>query len=232
MTLVRVEPPEHLARSYGMPGQFVEVLIDGESGYFVLAGAPGAHPWELVMRPGGGASDVLLAAPVGRALEITAALGEGFPMDAARGRELVIALSGTGIAAGRPLVRRRLADGDAARTQVYVGTRTEAELALVADIDAWRDSGVNVVVCLSQYQGQGQGQGQGTGTGTGMGAGEAGRDARFAYGYVQEVIRERVTPGAWAHAHVFAVGVASMVQALRALAPELGLSPERVLTNH
>jgi NAD(P)H-flavin reductase len=209
MTAVRIEPSEEIARSYTTPGQFVEVRVDGETGYFVLAGAPGAHPWELVMRPGGGASDVLLPAPIGRAVEVTAAIGDGFPMAAARGRELVVALSGTGIAAGRPIVGRRVADGDAARTQVFVGTRTRAELALAADIGRWREAGVRVVVCLSQ---PGEVEGEG-----------------FARGYVQDVIRDRATRGAWA---IFTVGVSSMADALRALAPELGLSPDRVLTNH
>ena len=222
MTIVRVVPPADIAGTYTTPGQYVEVRIDGETGYFVLAGPPGANPWELVMRSGGGASDVLLAAHPGRALEITPALGDGFPMDAARGRDVVIALSGTGIAAGRPLVGRRVADGDAARTQVFVGTRTRGELALAGDIDAWTSAGITVVICLSQ--------------GTPGDPGEPGEDPRsdrrVALGYVQDVVRARVAPGAWAHVHVFAVGLGSMIEALRSLAPELGLPSERVLTNH
>lgn len=219
MTTVRIEVSEEVARSYTTPGQFVEVRVDGETGYFVLAGAPGAHPWELVMRKGGGASDVLLPAPIGRPVEVTAALGAGFPMADARGRQVIVALSGTGIAAGRPIVGRRVADGDAARTHVFVGARTRAELALGADVDRWREAGVRVVVCLSQAAPRDGEDGDG-------------HDREpFTRGYVQDVLRDhaRSARGVWA---IFAVGVSSMVEGLRALAPELGLSPEQVLTNH
>jgi NAD(P)H-flavin reductase len=211
MSLVTLDVSREVAATYVSPGQYVEVRMGGETGYFVLAGAPGVGPWELVMKSGGGVSDVLLAASGGVDLEVTAAIGDGFPMDEARGHSLVIALNGTGIAAGRPLVRGRIVDGDAAITQVYVGARTGAEMALSADIAAWRAAGVSAVVCLSQGDGDGEG---------------------LARGYVQDVIRARTPPGGWSNGHVFAVGATSMVDALRALAPELGLPRERVLTNH
>jgi hypothetical protein len=42
----------------------------------------------------------------------------------------------------------------------------------------------------------------------------------------------RIPAGSLAGARVFAVGLSSMVDALRALAPRLGLSPDHVHTNH
>ncbi len=213
MTLVILEPEPGVAPSYTSPGQYVEVRARGATGYFVLAGVPGELPWELVMRAGGGVSDVLLAAPPGLDVEVTAAIGDGFPMDEARGHLLVVALSGTGVAAAPPLVRRRIGDGDAALTQVWLGVRTQAELPLLADIEAWRAAGVPVVVCLSQ-------------------PGDAPVGELFSRGYVQDVMAARIPSGSLAEARVFAVGVASMVDALRALAPRLGLPPERVHTNH
>jgi len=213
MTQITLEPAAGIAPSYTSPGQYVEVRARGETGYFVLAGVPGELPWELVMRAGGGVSDVLLPAPVGLDVEVTAAIGDGFPMDEARGRLLVVALSGTGVAAGRPIVRHRIADGDASRTQVWLGVRTYAELPLAADIEAWRVAGVPVVVCVSQ-------------------PGDAAAGGLFSRGYVQDVMAARIPAGSLADARVFAVGVASMVDALRGLAPRLGLAPERVHTNH
>ena len=62
------------------------------------------------MRAGGGASDVVLAVPVGSSLELTEALGHGFPVDAAASRPLVVALNGTGVAAAPP------SSGDACAT--------------------------------------------------------------------------------------------------------------------
>lgn len=213
MTLIALEPAPEVAATYASPGQYVEVRTQGQTGYFVLAGMPGQLPWELVMRAGGGASDVLVVAPAGMDVECTAAIGEGFPMAAAHGRPLLVALSGTGVAAGRPLVGRRIADGDASRTQVWLGVRTHGELPLASDLGAWQAAGTKVVVCVSQ-------------------AADAGDDPDVARGYVQDVIASRVAPGSLADAYVFAVGVASMVEALRALAPRLGMPAERVRTNH
>jgi NAD(P)H-flavin reductase len=214
MTLVAIEPDRRVAASYTSPGQYVEVRIEGQTGYFVLASVPGLRPWELVMRAGGGASDVLLAGRIDVDLEVTAALGDGFPMEAARGRPLLIALSGTGVAGGRALVRHRIADGDGPLTQVWLGVRTHAELPLASDLEAWRGANVPVVVCVSQ-------------PGDALPAGE------LVYrGYVQDVIAARVPAGALTDAYVFAVGVTSMVDALRVLAPRLGMAPDRVRTNH
>jgi NAD(P)H-flavin reductase len=214
MTRVTVEPAPAIVASYVSPGQYVHARVDGATGYFVLAGAPGAAPWELIMRSGGGVSDVLLAAEIGIELEVTPALGDGFPWAAVHGRPLVIALSGTGVAAGRPLLRRRIADGDAALTQVYLGVRTRAELPLTGDVEAWRRAGVSVTVCLSNPD-------------------EPVGDEGFARGYVQDVLRASSSSSTVPRdAHVFAVGVPTMVDALRTLAPSLGIAPERVLTNH
>jgi NAD(P)H-flavin reductase len=213
MTMVILEPTAALGPSFTSPGQYVEVRAQGETGYFVLAGVPGELPWELVMRSGGGVSDVLLPAPLGLDVEVTAAIGDGFPMDAARGRRLVVALSGTGVAAGRPLVRHRISDGDAPLTQVWLGVRTLAELPLATDIEAWRAAGVPVVVCLSQ-------------------PGDTPVGELYSRGYVQDVMAARIPAGSLADARVFAVGVASMIEAVRALAPRLGLTSEHVHTNH
>jgi NAD(P)H-flavin reductase len=213
MTRVTIDPAQELVGSYSSPGQYIHARVGGETGYFVLAGAPGASPWELVMRAGGGVSDVLLAAEPGLALEVTPALGDGFPWNDVHGRAVVVALSGTGVAAGRPLVRRRIADGDAAKTQVYLGVRNAAELPLADEVEAWRRAGVSVTICVSQ-------------------AGEAAGEERFARGYVQDVLRARAVPGAFADAHIFAVGLSTMVDALRAMAPELGMPAERIRTNH
>lgn len=145
LTRIALVPPAPLAASHEIPGQYVEVRTDGQTGYFVLSNDPGASRWELVMRAGGGASDVLLVMPVPRAVEVTSAIGAGFPMVHARGRELLLALGGTGIAAGPPVVRRRIRDGDARRTRVWVGARGEA-LPLAEEIEAWRVAGVEVIV--------------------------------------------------------------------------------------
>ena len=171
------------------------------------------------MRPGGGASDVVLTLPEGSSIELTGALGEGFPVDEARGLPLLVVLNGTGIAAGPPVVRRRIHDGDAARTRVFVGIRDRGEVPIEAELVDWVGAGVEVTVCLSQ---------------------DSRDDAitvapsglRFARGYVQDVVGAEVLPGSASGGFVFAVGTSSMIDALRSLAPALGLGPERIRTNY
>lgn len=145
LTRVIVVPSADAAASHGVPGQYVEVRAEGQTGYFVLSSDPGAVSWELVMRAGGGASDVLLVMSLPAVVEVTAAIGDGFPVADLRRRELLVALGGTGIAAGPPVVRRRIRDGDARITRVWVGARGD-DLPLAGEIEAWRAAGVEVSI--------------------------------------------------------------------------------------
>jgi NAD(P)H-flavin reductase len=200
-------------RTHASPGQYVEARADDETGYFVLSNEPGSAVLELVMRAGGGVSDVLLAADVGKSLQVTTALGEGFQMNDARGRPLVLALGGSGIAAGPSLVRRRINDGDVQRTRVLVGVRTREEFGMRPDVEAWNRAGVNVLVCLSRDDQTIEG-------------------IPCAKGYVQDVLRSRAEALDLRGGFIFAVGADSLVDDLRRIAPELGLEPQRVRTNH
>jgi NAD(P)H-flavin reductase len=204
-----------VANEYSSPGQYVEVRAGEGSGYFVLASEPRRDPWELIMRSGGGASDVLLASPIGTDVEVTSPIGHGFPMAAVRGRRLVVALGGTGLAAARPLVGERVSAGDAHRTAMLVGARTSREVALVEDLRRWADAGVLVTVCLSQ--------------------GDAGAlSLPAAPGHVPDVLRSIAahSPTMAAGALLFAVGPESMIEALRDAAAGVGISREDVLTNY
>lgn len=225
LTRVTVEPDPSLLPTYRQPGQYVEMRVQGETGFFVLSNDPGLAAWDLVMRAGGGASDVVLAIAVGSALEVTAALGAGFPLDLAAGHTLVVALNGTGVAAAPPIVRRRVRDGDAALTRVFLGVRAREEVPLEPELRAWRASGVDVVVCLSQLAPD---------PASATSPEPVGRmsEVAFAPGYVQDVVRDRVAAGSVGDGRIFAVGSSSMVDALRASAPELGLDPERIHTNY
>jgi NAD(P)H-flavin reductase len=211
LSRITIDAAPGLLASYTSPGQYVEVTIENESGFFVLANYPGAPNWQLIMRAGGGASDFLVATPPGRSMNVTRALGAGFPMDEARGTSLTIVLGGTGIAAGPPLLTRRVMQGDAARTQVFVGVRTRSELGLRREVEAWIQAGARVLVCLSNDEGPLD-------------------ELPWTSGYVQDVLRARAA--SVSGDPVFAVGPEAMIGALRELAPQLGIAPERIHTNH
>lgn len=203
--------PELLA-THTAAGQYTEIQTDGSNGYFVIASDVGTGAWELVLRGGGGAADALLGAPIGEEFAISPALGAGFPLDAARGRPLVLAVNGTGIAAARPVVTRRIAESEAARTIVYLGVRTAREVPLADELDAWRAEGVRVTLCLSQ-------------------AGEL-AELHAAPGYVQDVVRAQGRADGVAGGMIFAVGTESMIAALRDVAPSVGVAPGDVRTNY
>lgn len=150
LTLVSLEVDEDTARSYTTAGQYIEVHAEGGSGYFVLAGDEGARPFELLVRNAGGAAHALVTSPLGASVAISNALGEGFPIHAAQGRPLAVAVVGSALAVARPVLRRRLADGDAGATQVFIGVRSAVDLPLAPEVEAWAERGVRVVLCLSR----------------------------------------------------------------------------------
>jgi NAD(P)H-flavin reductase len=231
LTRVIIEPHPEVAHTYTRPGQYVEMHIGGEEGFFVVSSDPGVLPWELVMRSGGGASDVVLASEVGSPLELSGALGNGFALDAARGEALAVVVGGTGVAAGPPVVRRRILHGDARRTAAFVGVRHVSELPLEPELRSWARAGVQVVVCTAQPEedalpAANPGRGERP-----EGPEDAGVLA-FVRGYVQDVLPGHLPAGWLAGGRIFAVGSAPMVDALRAVAPSVGLDRSRVETNY
>jgi NAD(P)H-flavin reductase len=203
LTLVDLEVDASLARGYAAPGQYIEIRTDRGNGFFVLAGALGLSPWELLVRNAGDAADVVVTAPVGTPLEVSAPLGDGFPADRATGRQLVVAVVGSALAVARPLVKRRLDELTADRTHVYNGARSAAEVPLAEEVEAWGAAGVEVVLCLSKA--------------------ELEHDrarlafARRAAGYVQDAVALDCQGGRLAGALVFAAGPAGMLTAMRGL---------------
>lgn len=203
LTLVGLAVDGSVARAYAAPGQYIELRTERGNGYFVLAGALGLSPFELLVRNAGGASDVLVNSPLGAPLDVSSPLGDGFPVDRAAGRELVVAVVGSALAVARPLLARRIDEHTAAQTHVYVGARSASEVPLADEVEAWGAAGVEVVLCLSRA--------------------ELEHDrlqltfARRAAGYVQDVVARDIEDGRLAGSLVFAAGPAAMLAAMRDL---------------
>jgi NAD(P)H-flavin reductase len=211
--LVRLslEPSASVAATFVHPGQYVLVRIAGKSSYYVLSNDMGDARWELLLRPVGEVASAALDVPLGESVEVSGALGSGFPMEEARGRELLVVVTGSGIAAARPVVRARLRERETATTEVLVGVRTRAEIPLFGELEEWFRSGIRVTVCLSRE--------------------EIGNHAEgYAAGYVQDVAR--ATSSAASGRMIFAAGVRDMVHAIRSLSKELGALESDVRTNY
>jgi NAD(P)H-flavin reductase len=213
--LVRLslEAPAPIVGSYVTPGQYVAFGGGGKTSFFVLAGDPGAATWELVLRPGGDVVTAALAVAPGEAVSVSAAQGDGFPMEEAKGHELLVLVTGSGMAAARPVVRARVRDGEARTTELLAGFRTVADVPMRSELDEWTASGVKVTVCLSRQPGI-------------AGA------PWFVPGYVQDEARRHVRADPGKRRIIFAAGVKPMIDAVRLLAKELGVHESDVRTNY
>lgn len=205
MTLFAFEVPGVLRESYATPGQYSYFTLIGEAGYFVLGSREKRSPWEILLRRGGAAADLLMRAPVGTDVAATPAIGGGYPVERARGEDAIVVVTAGAMAAARAVVGRRIEDGDAARTRLVVGARTIESVPLMEEIEAMRTAGVRVRIVLS------------------------GKDAPAPYdrGYVQHVLEHEWSDGAW----VFVAGSPEMVGGVRDAARALGGEAERVVSN-
>jgi NAD(P)H-flavin reductase len=222
LVLLVLEPAKVTKETYVRAGQYVSIQASSPAkpppGYFVLAGDTGGETWELVIRPSGDSASAILAVPDEGQLLTSVALGAGFPFEEARGRPLLLAATGSGVAAMRPVVAHRVREGDGARTELLLGVRGVADVPLSSEIARWRSGGVRATVCLSRDEAP---------------PGVVG----FAKGYVQDVARQRADTthaayGAHRGGMIFAAGVKPMIDGVRALARELGVSETDVRTNY
>lgn len=205
MTLFAIDVPGALRESHVRPGQYAYFSLIGEAGYFVLGNREQKSPWEIFLRRGGAAADLLIAAPVGVEVGATKALGKGYPVEDARGEDAIVVVTAGAIAAARSVVGRRIEDGDGAKTRLVIGARTIDTIPIEDELDAMRSAGVRVRIVLS------------------------GADAPEHYdrGYVQHVLERDWTERPW----VFVAGSNDMVTGVRAAAVALGSPAERVVSN-
>jgi len=101
-----------LASAHTRPGQIVKLHAPGHRpGYFALANAPrGDGTGELLVKRGTPLADSVIAvAQHGAIVEATAPFGEGFPIEHAQGRDVLLFAAGSGITPIRSLLQYHLA---------------------------------------------------------------------------------------------------------------------------
>ncbi len=218
---IRLKVDEHVAKTHGRHGQYFEIthtFSDEEQteppesasakGYFAIASAPGERTWDVIVRDSGSMGIRLRQLPLGAVVEITEAKGRGFPVDAVQGKPLMVAITGSAIAATLSLLGDRIARGDAHRTFLLYGVRDRGEVACAAELAAMRRSGIDVAICLSR---------------------EHVDEPGFYKGYVQHVAQDRH----WelAGGQIFLAGNDAMIAGMRTAATALGLTADDVSVN-
>ncbi|HEX9049052.1 MAG TPA: oxidoreductase [Anaeromyxobacter sp.] len=211
---IRLSLPAPLGRQHVRPGQLVKIQAPrvGE-GFFALASAPdpGATA-ELLLKRGGRVADAAIAAAApGGALAVTHPFGNGFPIEDAEGRDLLLFAAGSAIAPIRALVQHVVIHRNRfARVTLFYGQRRGAEFAYRAEHLDWERRGIRVVLCPS-------------------GEDDAWQGVR---GRVQEVARSLAFGGsAPGDAVAFVAGMTAMVDDVRATLAGAGIPPDRVHAN-
>jgi NAD(P)H-flavin reductase len=149
---LRLQLPAEPAAAHQRPGQVVKVKVAPGEGYYALATAPSADGQvELLVKRGGALGDaVVAAAPPGAALQVTEPFGHGFPLESARGRDVLLFAAGSGMGPIRSLIQAIIARRDEVdRVALFYGQRRGAEFAYRAEHLGWERHGVRVILCPS-----------------------------------------------------------------------------------
>lgn len=195
------------------PGQFVQLAVPGaDPAYLAVASPPGQRDrLEFLVKRGGRAAERLAALPAGAAVRCTRPMGPGFPVDEHEGRDLLLFAGGSGIAALRPALIHALERRDRyGEIHLFFGARHAVDFAYAAEMDAWREAGVEVHQVVSRPDPGGSWGG--------------------ATGYVQDLL-DALGPDA-GNAVALLCGAPGMEVAVQGWLEQAGVSPARILRNH
>lgn len=211
---LRLRLPPALAAAHERPGQVVKVHAAAGEAYFAIASAPsGDGAIDLLLKRGGKVGDAAIAGAVpGGGLTVSPPFGKGFPVEEARGRDVLLFAAGSGIAPIRALVQHIAGHrADFGRATLFYGQRHGSEFAYAGERLAWERGGVRVVLCPSA-------------------ADEAWPGG--VRGRVQEVARSLAFGGAAPERTVaFVCGMTAMVDDVRATLAQAGIPAQRVHLN-
>jgi len=121
-------------------GQFNMVYVFGVGECAISISGDPAHPEELThtVRAVGKVTNALAALKPGATVGIRGPYGKGWPLDSARGRDVVVVAGGLGLPPLRPtlyeLFRRRAEFG---RIEIVYGARTPKDLVFAEEVRDW-----------------------------------------------------------------------------------------------
>lgn len=141
-----------VAGSHLHPGQYALIGLSGmEPQPFAIASAPGSLAFEFLIKGGSPLPDALIGLPPGAQLLLSPAQGPGFPLERARGRNLVLFATGSGISAIRSTLLAIRNDRDAfGDVTLFFGVRTPGAFAYVDEHGEWENDRIKVIRTVSQ----------------------------------------------------------------------------------
>jgi len=149
---LKLAPPEGFDGSSFRPGQFSMLWVFGVGELPIsISGDPADHS-QLVytVRSVGEATNSLVTQSVGSAIGVRGPFGTGWPVEAARGRDVILVAGGIGLAPLRPVIYEVLhRREDFGRLVILYGARSPRDLLYRKELASWarhRDTQVLVTV--------------------------------------------------------------------------------------
>jgi NAD(P)H-flavin reductase len=221
---VKIDVPPETAQEYKIPGQYVQLRLNGETKplFLAISSAPDQEnaSFEFLIKKTDG-NDWITSASSGTSVEISQVLGGGFPMEEnLEGfkydfptQNVLLFAAGSGIApikaaieSGQLNVAGQATGGRTAR--LYYGVQNPDELCFVDSFGEWEKNGFQVVPVLSQPPNDWEGR----------------------TGYVQAALEEDGVPIP-RNSGALMCGMKGMAEAVKDILLKAGVFEGRILTN-
>jgi len=153
---LKLAPEDGRNGSSFQPGQFSMLWVFGVGELPIsISGDPAEHD-RLVytVRSVGQATNALVTRSVGTAVGVRGPFGNGWPLEAARGRDVIVIAGGIGLAPLRPVIYEVLKHrGDYGRLVVLYGARSPRDLLYRKELAAWARHHETQVLVTVDYGG-------------------------------------------------------------------------------
>jgi NAD(P)H-flavin reductase len=133
------------------PGQFNMLYRPGVGEVAISLSSDTAEPRTLrhTIRVVGNVTRAIASLKPGEKLGVRGPFGTAWPVEAARGQDVIVAAGGLGLAPLRPAIYRLIRHrADYGRVTLLYGARTPGDLLYANEYDAWRAAGLDVQITV------------------------------------------------------------------------------------
>lgn len=135
------------------PGQFNMLYLPGvgESAISHCGACHSATHWQHTVRVAGRVTHTLAGLKIGDELGVRGPFGSGWPLDAWRGRDVILVAGGIGLPPLRPVIYEMLRQrNDFGRLTLIYGAREPRSLLYTAEFTAWESQGLQILTTVDR----------------------------------------------------------------------------------